>query len=230
VSKSVNIWQTIQDRVIDHDAQPDQFNPYRNRHPRWDINNAPRIRIENLKNYVDDHSSGVRILLVTEAPGPWGCRFSGVPITSEAQVVDTDFPARGLRTTRRDKPFSEYSASIYWRVLARYYDQIFTWNAVPVHPFHPGRPDSIRPPRQAEINHFLPVLGDVTEWAKPDRILAVGRKAEQALTRLGLQAEYVRHPSQGGSKIFEAGIRRVLDDLDLRPTNSIPESELRVHE
>jgi len=213
----VNIWQTIEDLVVNQGPLPDLFNPYTDSHPEWDLPDAPSIRLDNLKNYLADHSNGTDILLVAEAPGPWGCRFSGVPITSEAQLVDAGFPAIGIQSTRRDRPFSEYSASIYWRILAPYYGNIFTWNTVPMHPYHPGKPDSIRTPRQSEINQFLPVLEAIIKWARPKRILAVGRKAESALGRIGAESEYVRHPSQGGAKKFETGVLRVVEELGLQP-------------
>lgn len=211
----MKIWQTILDLVVDRAPVPGLFNPYRDLHAAWDLPDAPAIRTNNLKRYLDDHSQGIELLLIAEAPGPWGCRFSGVPVTSEAQLLSPDFPATGRQSTKRQDPFTEYSASIYWRILAPFYHSIFTWNAVPMHPFHPGKPDSIRTPRQAEINLFLPVLAEIVQWANAGKILAVGRKAEHALARIGAEAEYVRHPSQGGARIFEAGVLRVIKELAL---------------
>lgn len=215
--KTVNIWQTIEDLVVNHESLPGLFNPYSDTHPEWDLPDATSIRVDNLKRYIDDHLGDIEILLVAEAPGPWGCRFSGIPVTSEAQLLDADFPAKGRQSTRRDEPFSEYSASIYWRILAPYYGQLFTWNTVPMHPYHPGKLDSIRTPRQSEINLFLPVLEAVVSWAMPRKILAVGRKAENAIGRIGVEAEYVRHPSQGGAKMFEAAVLRVVEEVGLQP-------------
>jgi len=219
VSTTVNIWQTVERLVVRSASSAGLFNPYQNRHEVWDKPGAPAVRIQNLKRYLEehDHEEGTRLFLLLEAPGPWGCRFSGVPITSEAQLTDPAFPGFGHRSTTRDEPFSEYSASIYWRVLEPYWKSILTWNTVPMHPFHPGKPDSIRTPRQSEVNAFLPLLKEVVEWAAPEKILAVGRKAENALGRIGIQAEYIRHPSQGGARIFEHGIRRVIKEMGLEP-------------
>ena len=233
VLKTVNIWQTIQDLVINCEPSPGLFNPYSDSHPEWDLPDAPSIRTDNLKNYLDDHGRndhqrGIDLLLVAEAPGPWGCRFSGVPITSEAQLLNVEFPARGRQSTRREVPFSEYSASIYWRILAPYYSTIFTWNTVPWHPYRSGKPDSIRTPRQAEINQFLPVLEAVVSWAGPRKIVAVGRKAENALGRIGATAEYVRHPSQGGARIFETGVLNILEELNVQPIHNQTSSERAV--
>jgi len=50
---------------------------------------------------------------------------------------------------------------------------------------------------------------------QPERILAVGRKAEWALKHVGAEAGYVRHPSQGGATLFEAGVQVAMQDLGL---------------
>jgi hypothetical protein len=218
----VNIWQTVEHLIIRSASREGLFNPYGDHHNEWDRPDAVGIRTENLKRYIDAHdarlqSGRIPLFLLMEAPGPWGCRFSGVPITSEAQLVDPDFPGTGKQSTKRDTPFSEYSASIYWRILQPYWKSLFTWNTVPMHPFHPGKPDSIRAPRQSEINDFLPVLKEVVLWAQPLRILAVGRKAENALSRISVEAEYIRHPSQGGARIFEEGVSRVINEMGIEP-------------
>ncbi len=215
----MNIWQTVQDLVVECDPLPGLFNPYAQLHDVWDQPASASIRLANLKQYLQDHEGGVELFLLAEAPGPWGCRFSGVPITSEAQLVDPLFPGSGDQSTTRDRPFTEYSASIYWKILQPYYRSIFTWSAVPFHPFHPDQPDSIRTPRQSEINMFLPVVAAFVEWARPKKILAVGRKAENALARLGLTASYIRHPSQGGARIFEEGVLAAIAELGIQPDN-----------
>ena len=222
MSKTVNIWQTIDRLVVRSAPAEGLFNPYQNHHTEWDRPDAVAIRIQNLRLYLDDHEKGrengsIPLFLLMEAPGPWGCRFSGVPITSEAQLTDPSFPGSGRQSTTKAEPFSEYSASIYWRILSPYWKSLFTWNTVPMHPFHLGKPDSIRTPKQSEINTFLPVLEQIVEWAQPKRILAVGRKAENALSRISVEADYIRHPSQGGSKIFEDGVRRVIHEMGIEP-------------
>jgi len=186
------------------------FNPYVDRDPNEDRDDAVPIRRANLEAYVRDRTRQPKVFLLAEAPGPWGCRFSGVPITSEAQLVDPEFPITGRQSSRRDVPHAEYSASIYWRILAPYHEEIFTWNAVPCHPFKKGKPLSIRTPRVSEIRYFLPLVEGVVQAVGAEHLVAVGRKAERALGELGLDCTYVRHPSQGGAALFESGIRRIL--------------------
>jgi len=201
----------FRERLYNDGGHPLLFNPYFDRDADEDREDAVPIRRANLEAYVRERTQPPRILLLAEAPGPWGCRFSGVPITSEAQLVDPDFPISGRQSSRRDQPHAEYSASIYWRILAPYHEQIFTWNAVPCHPYRKNEPLSIRTPRISELRHFLPLVGEVVRAVGAEDLVAVGRKAERAFHELGLACTYVRHPSQGGATLFASGIRRVLD-------------------
>ena len=192
----------------------DLFNPYSTVDPQLDLPGANLIRQKNLEKYICDRTTKPQVLLLAEAPGPWGCRFSGVPITSEVQLLDPEFPVHGRQSSAAEIPHKEYSASIYWKVLQPYHASIFTWNTVPFHPHYPGKPHSIRTPRQSEINRFLPLLEGVVELLDPVSVLAVGRKAENALGKLGVNATYVRHPSQGGATLFAEGVQQEMNKLD----------------
>lgn len=201
----------LRTRLYADEPGPGLFNPYLSLDPGQDRDDAVAIRRRNLEAYVRQRETAPRILLLAEAPGPWGCRFSGVPITSEAQLLDPDFPLAGEQSSSADVPYAEYSASIYWRILQEWCAHIFTWNTVPYHPFKRGKPMSIRTPGVQEIRRFLPVTREVIDAVAPERILAVGRKAERALAELDVECTYVRHPSQGGAALFEAGVREVLE-------------------
>jgi uracil-DNA glycosylase len=216
----IAIPEAVRSLVFGASSTADLFNPYSDRLPDFDLPTAPEIRRGNLHRYFSDHAKGVAVLLVAEAPGPWGCRFSGVPITSESQLLDAGFPLSGFQSSTREEPHTEYSASIFWPVVVPYYGQTFVWNTVPLHPHKPDRPLSIRTPRQSEINRFLPVLESVIAAMQPEEILAIGRKAENALQRIGRASIYVRHPSQGGARQFEAGVRRAFSELGLAPDES----------
>lgn len=193
------------------------FNPYATVDPATDRDGADRIRQRNLERYLTERDRLPRLFVLAEAPGPWGCRFTGVPITSEEQLLDPSFPHGGEQASNRDTPHKEYSASIYWRVLAPYAMDLLTWNTVPFHPFKPGKPMSIRTPRVSEINRFTPLLRDMLDLLKPERVAAIGRKAERALGQVGAEATYVRHPSQGGALLFEEGMRTIIDEMGLTP-------------
>lgn len=190
----------------------DLYNLYSTLDPDLDLPDALDIRRSNLRAYVENRPIIPEVLLLTEAPGPWGCRFSGVPITSEYQLLDPAFPLDGFQSSNAPTPHKEYSASIYWRILKPFYWKIFTWNTVPLHPHHAGRAMSIRTPRMSEIKCFLPLVEGIIKILSPRAIIAVGRKAQKALLILDIDAVYVRHPSQGGATLFEHGVRSVLTE------------------
>lgn len=209
--------ELIANILFSQPSEIDLFNPYSTVLPEFDRPNAPLVRQQNLKNYICDRESPPSVFLLAEAPGPWGCRYSGVPITSEEQLLDPDFPIRGQQSSAGPEPHREYSASIYWRTLKPYHERIFTWNSVPFHPHHPDNPHSIRTPRTSEIRRFQPLLNDMLDLLRPNLVLAVGRKAERSLADLGVDAVYVRHPSQGGATLFTEGVERELALLGEHP-------------
>ena len=205
----------IGDCLFDEPSSSDLFNPYSTRNSEFDREGASEIRRENLRRYICERTSAPSVLLLAEAPGPWGCRFSGVPITSERQLLDPLFPHSGQQASRGEEPHKEYSASIYWRILLPFYQHIFTWNTVPFHPHHIDKPLTIRTPRVSEIKRFVPLVEGIVNIMNPQAVVAVGRKAESALSMIGVDAIYVRHPSQGGATRFEEGVRKVMKELKL---------------
>ncbi len=199
--------QTIlEQHVFDAPSSPTLFNPYRDRVDSLDLPDAPHIRRCNLIEYVASYAQKPRVLLLAEAPGPRGCRFSGVPFTSEAQLEDPAFPLHGRPSSLAETPYTEYSGSIFWRVARPYWPAFFVWNTVPLHPHKAGAPLSVRNPTRREVQAWGSLLSAMLGVLRPTLTLAVGRKAEYALQRLGHEATYIRHPSQGGARAFENGM------------------------
>ncbi|MFQ5571365.1 MAG: hypothetical protein ACE5G0_16940, partial [Rhodothermales bacterium] len=124
-------WCLFQEKIFPTPSTDMLFNPYRDRHEAFDLPDAVAIRRDNVRRYLARYEARPPLFLLAEAPGPWGCRFSGVPLVSEAQLVDEAFPLDGRPSSRKETPHSEYSASIYWRVLGPYFPHFFTWNSVP---------------------------------------------------------------------------------------------------
>lgn len=211
-----DVWSVLEERVFARPSTDRLFNQYRDRDEELDRPDAPAIRQRNLEDYLSSYFERPPLFLLAEAPGPWGCRFSGVPITSESQLLDPDFPIHGMQSSTAAKPHSEYSARIHWRILAPYFPHFITWNAVPMHP-RKQQPLSIRTPTDREVDEFADVVRVFLDTIRPLAVAAVGRKAQRALNHLGVESIYVRHPSQGGSKLFEKGVLAILQELGLRP-------------
>jgi len=198
--------------------KPGLFNQYNDRNLRVDLPNADNIRRENLENYLKSFSKRPYVLVVGEAPGPWGARFSGVPFTTEKQLCEGKLPFTGKRSSKNGSPHPREkgqgrTAITFWKVMSPYHPKFFAWDCVP---FHPHRSDdilSIRKPKRTEIREYSGLLSTIHELIKPKRIVAVGRTAEWALDSIGIESVYVRHPSRSGAKRFEDGIRKILSGL-----------------
>ena len=59
------------------------------------------------------------------------------------------------------------------------------------------------------------LLRGLLDALDPDRTIGVGRKGERALTEVGADPTYVRHPSQGGAKKFESGMEAIVAEMGL---------------
>lgn len=183
-------------------AFPNVCNPYADSDPTLDFPNAANIRLANLTHYLRDHANA-NTALVGEAAGYAGCRFTGIPFTCEAQLCDWNDPRYRASSLRGG--YDERSARCVWQTLGDR-DDVILWNVFPWHPHQPGRPLSNRKPTAAEIRAGMGVLESFLDWLLPERVIAVGRVAEQALRAMDVSATYVRHPSHGGQRDFQSAI------------------------
>ena len=149
---------------------------------------GPRAALlrERLAAYLAARESA-SVLLVAEAPGYRGTRVSGIPLTSERQLIG-EGPA-------------EATATVVHRVLAELglADEVLLWNVVPT---HPGDATSNRRPTRSEVSSGLSFA---RELAAGRRVVPVGRLAHEALG-----GTYVRHPAHGGAAEFRRGLRELL--------------------
>ena len=183
------------------------FNQYRDEVPSLDRPGGAEIRRRNLRRYLETFADA-RYILIGEAAGYAGCRFSGIPFTCEAQLVGPEpLPwavGRGLARSSADGDlWVEMSARIVWGALGERTDCVL-WNAFPWHPFG-DKPLSNRSPGR-QLDDGLPVLEQFLGLFPAARPYAVGRVAQRALARLGVDAPYIRHPSHGGKRLFIAGV------------------------
>jgi uracil-DNA glycosylase len=203
-------------RLLRETAPPTLVNQYTARDPALDHPDGPGRRVANLTAYLRAFRAP-RLVLCAEAAGFNGSRFSGITLCDERKLVGPDHlawagPHRGYaRGSRDDQPLHrELSASIVWRALGDRTD-VALWNCVPWHPAGPGGPLSNRTPTPAEQAAGLAVLDHVLTHLWPSaRPIAVGRVAEGLLQRLGRAVPTVRHPANGGARLFTEGLHRLL--------------------
>ena len=183
-----------------------------------DAGNA--IRRANLSRYLQDLASfEPELLLIGEAPSYRGGRLTGIPFVSESLML------RGVSTTdggtvlgaergylKADvttKPSTEASATMVWGTIRGLDPLPLLWNAFPFHPFHAGNPHSNRCPISAELTIGQPFIVSLRRLFPIRRVVAIGNSASASLTRMGIDHEKVRHPSQGGKTKFVEGMDRV---------------------
>jgi hypothetical protein len=184
------------------------FNPYQGIDPAVDRPRADHFRRENLRRYLESFTPWPETLVIGEAPGWRGCRFSGVPFTSEAQLSG-GLPFGGSPSSLGDKPHVEATATVFWGVMREYYPRFLVWNSLPFHPHQSGQPLSNRTPSPGEIHLGGEVLRRLVALLEPRQVIAVGNCAQSTLQRLGIVAIPIRHPGHGGAKTFEAGMRAI---------------------
>lgn len=207
------LWEFFQERILDFvptNAFQHLFNPYNNLVEGMDRCNAVQIRRDNLYNYLNSFSRQPKILAVGEAAGYRGCRFSGVPFTSEDLLASNRLPFKGCATSLRKQPYKEATATIFWRVMQPHHPDFIVWNCVPFHPHHPTDPLTNRKPSPGELRYFAPLLAEVVRLLDPALVIAIGRSAQKTLANLEIVASAVRHPSHGGANDFATGINQLL--------------------
>jgi hypothetical protein len=203
------LWAFFSRRVFVVPSRQGLFNQYRDDVPGLDVPGGHLIRRQNLRSYLGGLELPPRALVVGEAAGPWGCRFSGVPFSSERQLRDEALPFRGRPSSLLEPPALERSATVFWSVMRPHYRHFLLYNAVPLHPHRPGEPLSIRRPSQREVREFVPLLEELLELLAPPLVVAVGRVAQEALQEAGAGPVYVRHPSQAGARAFRDGMSKL---------------------
>lgn len=150
------------------------YNPWRDYDPRYDISEeAAKWRLDNLKAYLLPRLGRASHMIVAEAAGYQGCRFTGIPITCERMLlgfhntVDPTMisPSTLYRTShptsmyidkaiQRAKGFNEPTDTVVWKGLVENhldpYD-VLLWNMFPFHPHKPGQALSNRTPTSQEL-------------------------------------------------------------------------------
>jgi len=191
-------------------------NPWVDCHPALDLPDAPARRVANLRGYLRAHRRA-KWMLVGQEAGYAGCRFSGVPFTGEdllegPKALPIFVRAGARRSSARDKLMSERSANFVWPCIGGD-GKVVLWNSLPFHCHEPGKPLTNRAwtPRDDRGGLAEKILRHMVEKVMPGaRRIAVGRKAEQTLERLGYDAVAVRHPSQGGATICRNQMAEIL--------------------
>lgn len=201
------------------------FNPWRDIDSVNDNSQAAaQQRRCNLHAYLTERQNRARVLLVGEAPGFNGCKFSGIAMTSERILLghhpkvaaDCVFDGPKARTsvlTLKPLGMAEPTASIAWAMMhAAGFDsrEFAIWNAFAFHPHRPEVALSNRAPTQSELDANQPILQAYLALFPQAQVIAVGRVAQRTLHTLGIEATAVRHPAMGGANEFREQMATLL--------------------
>jgi len=208
--------QHLIDRFVEAVSQPSypsMHNPWRDRcHTDLD-SAAAEIRQGRLRNHL--LTPNPQLLIIGEAPGYQGCRYSGLAFTSERLLMERVIPRMsgldGGRITDRQKPWSEPSATIVWKAL---YEKglarsTVLFNAVPWHPEGKRGIHSNRTPTTEEKQHGLQYLKDLLEIYPGVPVAALGNTASETLAALEVKHTKLRHPANGGATKFREGLAQL---------------------
>ena len=184
-------------------------NPFSFEHRELDRAGAAAFRRANCEAYLRRFSKRPpRLIIVGEAAGYQGMRFSGIAFTSEYTLLHHPFFHGGgfERSAVRERPFREPSGSIVWETIGRLEHTPLLWNLTPFHPHRPGEPLSNRAPTREERELGARFLVRVLHLFNAPKVVAAGRLAAAALAELNITHTPVRHPSHGGKAEFQRGV------------------------
>lgn len=199
-------------------GQSELFNPWRDSCPYETPGNGPEARLLRLAAHLD---CSPEFVLVGEAPGYQGRRYSGVAFTSERLLMDGAIPRVqkiAHRLSQRKLPFSEPSATIVWRTLYALgvAERTVLWNALQMHPYKPAGLWTNRTPTDGELALGAPALRLMRERFPGAQFVAVGKKAEILMASMGVvAAAAVRHPANGGAVKFATELSALIKDRDV---------------
>lgn len=202
------------------------FNPWAEWDREHDVDrSAPGIRLENLRRYLEERIARAQVVLIAEAPGYQGCKFSGIAMTCERQLMADPDPLFGgpyfdgpkRRTSSiATKPAGmiEPTATIVWNAML---DSGFegrewvNWNVFAWHPVGSRGSLSNRTPTSEEVLDGVTALHLFLSVFEGLPIATVGKTSERALEALGVETlASLRHPARGGASEFRQGIAQTL--------------------
>lgn len=188
---------------------PHLFNQYASNDPALDRADGAARRCENLRAYLLHFlENPPEIVVIGEAAGYRGNRFTGIPFTSEFHCQTHPFlKAIGLKSSSaKDTPWREPSASIVWETFDAMPTQPMLWSTVTYHPHKPGQPLTNRAPLTGEIAQGAVFFKQFRALFPKARLAATGRIAQAMLDALGEKFTPIRHPSHGGKNEFQKGL------------------------
>lgn len=189
------------------------FNPWGESCTAMSDHFGPEGRRERLAAHMD---CDARLILIGEAAGYQGARYSGIAFANERLLCEGQIPRIPAtpRLTGRPRPWSEPSATIVWRTLYELgvAESTVLWNAYPFHPHGPADELNNRTPSRREAQDGIVWLQRFVSLFPNALVVSVGKVSARVIESAGLDlAGTVRHPANGGARKFADGLKSLLE-------------------
>lgn len=189
------------------------FNPYRDRCPFYDFDDAPERRFALLSSLLAKAESiGVDAIWIGRDLGHRGGRRTGLALTDDKHLAQ-HAKRWGIcaQPVTLGEEMAERTAAVMWSVLGQVRQRVFLWNVFPLHPHEPYEPLSNRQHSAAERRMGLELLGWLLAMLRPRHVVTFGNDATLAIKRLGLKIDCnsVRHPSYGGQNACLSNLKQL---------------------
>ncbi|HTV26264.1 MAG TPA: uracil-DNA glycosylase [Xanthobacteraceae bacterium] len=188
---------------------PSVFNPYRETCVFHDRPDAATLRRRNLERWLEA-ALDVRVdtLWIARDLGYRGGRRTGVPLTDEVHLGPAGTLMGGIELERatHGPAMAERTAAVVWQVLTRVRRPVVLWNVFPLHPHNAHDPFSNRCHTRVEREATWPLMTALIDMIRPKQIVAIGRDAGIAMSRIDIPIHVVRHPSYGGQAEFATSL------------------------
>lgn len=209
------------------------FNPYSDICPEFDFPDANLRRQKNLIAILECVlDSKTKTLWVARDLGYRGGRRTGLALTDEAHLDKLNHLFNGVSVEKVTVGpiVKERTASVIWNMMEAVGEPVLMWNVFPFHPHEPGKPFSNRSHTRMERDLSRPIFDALLKMISPEQLVSIGQDAKKMLGEVDVPVSAVRHPSYGGQREFESGIREIygLSTENHRPPENIYQSSFSV--
>ena len=219
-------------------SAPKVFNPWHDYDERYDASRrGSSVRRQQLQAYLEERLHKAKIIMIAEAVGYQGGRFTGIAMTCERMLlghhdtVTSDMVFTGVlpkRTSRADSTyitkriqrelgFNEPTDSVVWNaMLEANIDpyEVVLWNIFPFHPFKGDDGLTNRTPTQDELDQGWTYTKQLLRLFPDAHILGIGQKSSLTLQAYGVDVEAtLRHPANGGAGLYKQQFREFANSI-----------------
>src|SRR6266550_3620913 len=153
----------------------DVFNPYVDRCPVHDVEDAPARRTRTFLELLNRAArTEIDSLWIGRDLGYRGGRRTGLALTDDVHLTahTSRWDVSAKRATA-GAMMAERTAAVIWKVLAAVSVPIFLWNVFPYHPHETDRPFTNRAHTARERMAGEELLADLISLLKPRRLVAI---------------------------------------------------------